>query len=131
MAILLLAFAVLAAGCGRQNDRSAVGEVTDAFFAALGSGDGDRACEQLSPETRAALEQEEKSDCRDAVTKLDLSPGSVAGVEVDVVSATVALSSGESVFLDQTAEGWRLSAVGCKPLGGTRADGPYDCELED
>jgi hypothetical protein len=129
--ILVLALAVLASGCGRQDDRATVGEVTDTFFAAVGSGDGDKACDQLSPETRSALEQQEKSDCRDAVTKLDLSPGSVAHVDVDVVSAMVALSSGESAFLDQTNEGWRLSAVGCKPLGGERADGPYDCELED
>jgi hypothetical protein len=129
--ILLLAFGLLMSGCGRANDRAAVGDVTDTFFAALGSGDGDQACDQLSPETRSALEQQEKSDCRDAVTELDLSAGSVDRVDVDVVSATVELSSGESAFLDQTAEGWRLSAVGCKPLSGERADGPYDCELED
>jgi hypothetical protein len=127
MTIVVLALALAATGCGRAHDRAAVGEVTDTFFAALGSGDGDRACEQLTPDTRAELESEEKSDCRDAVTKLDLAPGSVARVEVDVVSATVELSNGESAFLDQDREGWRLSAVGCK----ARGERPYDCELED
>jgi hypothetical protein len=129
--IALVALALAATGCGRGSDRAAVGEVTDTFFAALGDGDGDRACEQLSPETRAALEQEEQADCRDAVTKLDLSAGSVGRVEVEIASAMVELSSGESAFLDQTKQGWRLSAAGCRPRGGERADGPYDCELED
>jgi hypothetical protein len=131
MTITVLAVALTVSGCGRGADRATVGKVTDTFFAALGSGDGDRACEQLGPETRSALEQQEKSDCRDAVTKLQLDAGSVTRVEVDVVNATVELSSGESAFLDKGQEGWRLSAVGCKPLGGQRADGPYDCELED
>jgi hypothetical protein len=131
MTIALLGVALAVAGCGRGNDRATVGEVTDTFFAALGSGDGDRACEQLTPATRAQLEQEEKSDCRDAVTKVQLDAGSVTRVEVDVLSATVELSNGESAFLDQGDQGWRLAAVGCKPLGGERADGPYDCELED
>jgi hypothetical protein len=127
----VLALALAATGCGRADDRATVGEVTNTFFAALGSGDGDRACQELTPDTRAQLESEEQSDCRDAVTKLDLAAGSVDRVEVDVLSAVVELSSGESAFLDQSDEGWRLSAVGCKPRGGERAEGPYDCELED
>jgi hypothetical protein len=129
--VFVLVLAIGVGGCGRADDRAAVSKVTDTFFAALGSSDGAQACDQLSPETRAQLEKEEKSACRDAVTKVQLSPGSVDRVEVDVLSATVELSSGESAFLDKGAEGWRLSAVGCKPLGGERADGPYDCELED
>jgi hypothetical protein len=129
--IVLVVLALVAGGCGRADDRATVGTVTDTFFSALGSGDSDKACEQLSPDTRTQLESEEKSDCRDAVTKLELEPGSVVKVEVDVQSAAVELSSGETAFLDQLQEGWRLSAVGCKPYSGARADGPYDCELED
>jgi hypothetical protein len=42
----------------------------------------------------------------------------------------VTLSSGETAFLDQGHEGWRLSAIGCEPENGKPADRPYDCELE-
>jgi hypothetical protein len=47
-----------------------------------------------------------------------------------MLNAMVELSSGETAFLDQGEEGWRLSAIGCKPEGGKPADRPYDCELE-
>lgn len=126
--IAVLALALILAGCGRGDDRAAVGEVTDTFFAALGSGDGDQACEQLSPPTRTALEKEEQKPCREAVTSVQVDAGSVDRVEVDVLSAMVELSNGEAAFLDKSSDGWQLSAVGCAPKGGER---PYDCELED
>jgi hypothetical protein len=65
-----------------------------------------------------------------AVTELELERGSVVRVHVYVLNAMVELSSGETAFLDEGEEGWRLSAVGCKPVGGKPADRPYDCELE-
>jgi hypothetical protein len=125
--IVLLAVVVLAvAGCGRDADRTAVRTATGDFFAAVESGDGEQACAQLNPETRSALEDQEKSACRDAVTQLDLHGSPVQGVEVYEREAVGELRSGESVFLDQEADGWRVSAAGCTPVG----DKPQDCQLE-
>jgi hypothetical protein len=127
--LLLILLALLAgtAGCGRGGDDTAVRTVTDRFFAAVDSDDGELACSQLSPETRSALEDQEKSACRDAITQLDLQSSPVEGVQVYERAAMVKLASGEAAFLDQGRKGWRLAAAGCTPVG----DGPYDCDLED
>jgi hypothetical protein len=127
-ALLLILIAVLAgaAGCGRDDDATDVRTVTDRFFAALDGDDGELACAQLNAETRSALEDQEKSACRDAITQLDLQSSRVEGVRVYERSAMVELASGEAAFLDQGDDGWRLAAAGCTPIG----DKPYDCELE-
>ena len=126
---LLLALALGVGGCGRGDDQAAVKTVGDRFAAALQSGDGEEACAQLSPDTRAELESEEKRPCREAVTELSIEGGSVRRVDVYVTSAEVEFSSGETAFVDQFEEGWKLSAVGCTPKR-IEPDGPYDCELE-
>jgi hypothetical protein len=117
------------AGCGRSGDRADVRAVTDRFFAAVESGDGEQACELLRPDTRGELESQEQRDCRDAITELQLDGGSVTAVDVFVLNAIVELSSGETAFLSDGAVGWRLSALGCRDHGNP-ADRPYDCELE-
>ena len=126
----LLATAIAGAGCGQDANAATARDVTARFLSAVGSGDGTVACEQLSPQTRAELEKEEQRECRAAVTGLRLQAGSVAHVRVYVGNAMVELSSGEAAFLEEGAEGWRLSAVGCVPHGGKPADHPYDCQLQ-
>jgi hypothetical protein len=122
----LLVLLVCASGCGGQ-DATAVRGVVDGFFAALDADDGERACAELNPETRSALEDQETSACRDAITQLDLQAARVEHIGVYNRAAIVELSNGEAAFLDQGANGWRISAAGCRPIG----DRPYDCELED
>jgi hypothetical protein len=130
---IVLALAVIAAllsGCGPDADQATARAVTDRFFAALGAGDGEQACAQLTPDTRAELESQEGKPCREAITGLGLEGAPVARVDVYIVDATVELSNGDAAFLDQGQEGWRLSAAGCKDEGKP-ADRPYDCDLED
>ena len=131
-AIGLTAAVILLLGlsaCGRSGAREDVRAVTERFFAAVESGDGDTACEQLSPDTRAELESQEQTECREAITKLQLEGGTVSSLDVFALNAVVELSSGESAYVDDGAEGWRLSAIGCKPQEKP-ADRPADCELE-
>lgn len=127
--IAVLALLVGLAGCGREGARADARAVAERFFAAVESGDGDTACEQLSPDTRAELESQEQADCREAITKLQLEGGTVSSLDVFVMNAVVELSSGETAYLDDGAEGWRLSAIGCKPQEKP-VDRPADCELE-
>jgi hypothetical protein len=122
--------AVLLGGCGPDADRDAARAVTDRFFAALGSGDGEQACAQLSPDTRAEVESQEQKPCREAITGLGLEGAAVARVNVYIVSAMAELANGDAAFLDHGQEGWRLSAVGCKDEGKP-ADRPFDCDVED
>jgi hypothetical protein len=128
--VVILVMALGLAGCARDGDRTTVTSVADTFFAALGAGDGARACEQLSPGTRAELESQEQAACREAITTLDLEGGSVVRANVYVLNAMVELSNGEAAFLDQGEEGWRIDAAGCAPLAKP-ADRPFDCELKD
>jgi hypothetical protein len=63
MTVLILV--VAAAGCGRTDDETTARTVTDDFLAAVESGDGEQACAQLSPDTRAGLEKQEQRPCRE------------------------------------------------------------------
>jgi hypothetical protein len=125
-----LVLAAMAGGCGRDGDRDDVQAVTDRFYAALEAGDGETACAQLSTDTRTELESQEQEACAEAVGSLEVEGGDLTGVQVYVTNAKADLASGESAFLSYTEDGWRLSAVGCQPVGGKPADRPYDCELE-
>jgi len=130
-AIALLAVACTSAGCGAAADADDVRAVSERFATAVGAQDGERACAQLSPQTRAQLEEEEQRQCREAITGVRLEPGSVTRVRVYLLNAMVELSNGEAEFLEQGQEGWRLSAVGCTPQKDKPRDHPYDCQVED
>jgi hypothetical protein len=130
MGAAVLAVALSTAGCARDGDGATVRSVTDTFFAAVAAGDGARACEQLSPDTRAALESQEKAACRDAVTELKIDRGAAVHANVYILNAVVELSNGDAVFLDQGEQGWRIDAVGCTP-SAKPVDRPFECELED
>ena len=126
----LLLLCLGATGCGRGGDRAQATRVAERFFSAVGSGDGATACAQLSADTRKALEEEEGKPCREAIGGLSIDAGSPAKVALYLTNAKADLDNGESAFLSQTADGWRLSAVGCKPGDGPPTDAPMDCELE-
>ena len=126
----LLLLCLGATGCGRTADREQATEVAERFFSAVGSGDGATACAQLSADTRKALEDDEQKPCREAIGGLSIEAGTPTKLELYLTNAKADLDNGESAFLSQTTEGWRLSAVGCKPGDGPPADAPMDCELE-
>jgi hypothetical protein len=129
--IVLLAIACGGAGCGGGTDVAEVRTVSESFWAAVEAQDGERACAQLTPQTRAQLEEQEQHQCREAITGVRLEPGSVTGVQVYMLNAIVELSNGEAEFLEQGKEGWRLSAVGCTPRKDKPVDHPYECQVED
>jgi len=125
----VLAVAVLAGlagGCGTDPSSAHARRAVQTFYAALERHDGAGACEELSDDTRSSLETSEKKPCDQAVFSLGLSPSSIAAVHVYVTSAEATLTRGEAVFLDQTPQGWKISAIGCKP----QHERPYDCELQ-
>jgi hypothetical protein len=129
-AIVLVAMTLGIAGCARDGDQATVRSVADTFFGALGSGDGARACDQLTPNTRAELESQEQSACREAITTIEIDRGTVVRANVYVLSAMAELSNGQAAFLEQGEQGWRIAAVGCR-RPDKPADRPFDCELED
>ena len=125
----LVVFAVASAGCGTGRDERSIGAVTDRFYEALRAHAGTRACNQLSKGASDALESASGQACEQAITDLTLPGVGAARSAVYEDSGRVEVagaSRGETVFLDRTSRGWRISAAGCRPQG----DGPYDCELE-
>jgi hypothetical protein len=125
--VALSALALALGGCGRGGDRQAVRTVVDGFYAAVQEHHGDRACALLSADTRKALEQQESKPCGQAVEQLHLEGGRPGAVHVVSTEASMQLVGGDTVFLGDTAQGWRISAAGCQLQG----DKPADCQVQD
>jgi hypothetical protein len=124
--LLLAGIAALgAAGCGTSADRDAARGAAQRLYAAVARHDGATACAQMSPDLRAQLVKDQSEPhCAKAVLKLTLHDGPPAAVQVYADNAEVQLGGGDTVFLGDTREGWRVEALGCRPQG----KGPYDCE---
>jgi hypothetical protein len=129
-AIVAACLIVLAiAGCGTGDRKDDAAAVAERFHAALESGDGSSACDQLSEETTSKLEQQEGKPCEEAILSLKIPKGGAAAVErVEITSAYIGLAEGSADFLDEGPDGWKISAAGCEPTSST--DQPYECELE-
>jgi predicted amino acid racemase len=127
-ASLVVVMAALMSGCGGGADDKNATRVAERFYAAVAAKDGARACAQLEQSAREALEHEEEMPCRKAVLSLKLSGAKADSATVWVTSAQVRLRRGDTVFLDETAAGWRVAAAGCKPQPGEEE--PYQCEVE-
>lgn len=124
-AALLLIVAGLA-GCGVSGDEAEVRDVTKRFYTAIREDDGAAACELLSADTAKAIESQSGQGCDDAITRLQLEGGEVEAAIVYVTNAKVELSGGESAFLGEEPDGWKLTALACKPMPGM----PFECEVE-
>jgi len=127
--VIACAAVALVGGCGSQREQDA-SRVAKRFYSAVAAKDGAAACSQLSEDAVAKLESEEKASCPDAVLELDLGlpAGQERSTDVYLTSAKVDLAGGDSVFLDQTGDGWRISAAGCQPQPGEEK--PDECEVE-
>jgi hypothetical protein len=127
--VALTLVAAGASGCGQSSNRDTVRTTTERFLAAYKAGQGKTACVALSKDTIKELESQEMKSCPDAIGQVKIDGGAVKSIEVTVTNAKVDLSSGETVFLSEQSNGWRISALGCKPQG-ERTNTPFDCELQ-
>ena len=73
-----------------------------------------------------ALVEDEGASCEDAIGDLPVGGGDVTSVEVWGGEAQVRLAD-DTLFLTETAAGWRVTAAACRPQGATL---PYECEVE-
>jgi hypothetical protein len=128
MTVVLAAVAL--GGCGQSTNRKDVRAVTDRFSAAVASQDGAQACAQLSEDTLKQLEQEEKSACAQAVGSVGLTSARITRVQVYETNAKVDFANGASAFLEDTADGWKLSALGCRPTQGDPREHPLGCAVK-
>ncbi|MEP6649530.1 MAG: hypothetical protein ABJA74_06390 [Lapillicoccus sp.] len=124
--VLAVATGLLAvAGCTGPGAEQA-GQVAESFER-LAPDDAAQACDLLAGHTREAVEKSAKRDCAEALGDEDLpDPSSVTSVEVYGHDALVHLGD-DTVFLARFAEGWKVTAAGCRP--GSSADEPFDCDV--
>ena len=80
-------------------------------------------CDLLAPATREAFEQ--SAPCTDAVGQLAFQGGNVHAVQVWGGGAQAKVG-GDTVFLTETKDGWKVTAALCQPRG----EAPYDCEVD-
>jgi hypothetical protein len=115
-------------GCGQDADRQAVRTTTQRFLVAYAAHENATACQALSADAVKELESQESAPCRQSIGKVQLAGGSIAKVELTVTNAKVDLAGGDSVFLSEQADGWKITALGCH-ASEKPADQPFDCEL--
>jgi len=111
-----------AAGCNAAGEPTVTATATT-FAGALSRHDGAGACALLTDDARRSTESFDR-DCASQLATLP-DPGAVQQVEVWGDTAQVHLT-GDTVFLLEFPDGWRVSAAGCTPQG----DAPYDCEVQ-
>lgn len=121
------AVAVLCACGAPQARQDGAVRAGRAFEDALAAGAYGAACELLAPESREQLEEDGKQPCARALPSQGLPRGGgAARVDVHGRQALLRLD-GETLFLSQFDDGWRVTAAGCVPEGG---DEPYRCALK-
>ncbi|GHE75779.1 hypothetical protein [Streptomyces vinaceus] len=117
----------LLTGCGAPSGRvDGARTAGEGFERSLAAGDRAAACRLLAPRTRGELEQEEEKACPDALGAQELPrTGPVRATEVYGRQAMLRLV-GDTLFLSQFDDGWKIVAAGCTPQG----DRPYQCVLK-
>lgn len=121
--LLSVIVACAVTGCADRR-AGAVEEVALSFSADVAAGDAGAACLLLAPATRERVER--AGSCPTALA----ASRSVGGARVlsSQVWGNEALArmAGDTLFLIETGQGWRVAAAGCQ----ARGEAPYDCELE-
>jgi hypothetical protein len=119
-----LAGASLLAGCG-SSASGAKAAATD-FYDAVDASDSAAACALLAPATLRELEQTEHAACEEALLRVQLPEiGAIKQTERFGRQAAVYFD-GDTAFLAEYRDGWRVVAVGCEPRDGL----PYDCVVK-
>ena len=120
-----MAVTASAAGCAGGSGAAAV-EVARGFHAAVARQDGAAACGLLAPQTRSELEQSAQRPCPVAVLETEVpQAGGVRASSMFGSQAQVRLE-GDTVFLAEFPDGWRVVAASCTP----RPPLPYDCRIK-
>ena len=120
---LTVVLAVTACSGGRDAEVSAAAED---FFTAVADGDGDAACQLLTPATRSELETSTGAPCAEAVLDEVNTADASPAVAVYGDAARVRVGN-QTAFLVLVEGGWRVTAAGC--TAPPTENVPYDCTV--
>lgn len=123
--VAALAGLCVVTSCASSQDADA-SEVARRFYAAVQDGDGQVACEMLSPAARTELERSSGQACAEAIVDEDLNRA--VDVESAQVYGTMAIvhADEDTVFLGRFPSGWQITGVGCRL---THQLDQYDCSV--
>jgi hypothetical protein len=124
--IVLVSVSVAAGGCGSQTVDS-VSSRADHFYAAIKAEDAASACDDLAPEAREALEQQEGMACDEAILDQNLPDAVQHGTPTVYGSMAQVAYHDETVFLSRYDGRWLVTAVGCPPVSDDR---PHECTIK-
>jgi hypothetical protein len=124
--IVLVAVSLAAGGCGSQAADS-VSNRADHFYAAIKAEDAASACDDLAPEAREALEEQEGKPCDDVILDQSLPDAVQHGTSKVYGSMAQVVYQDETVFLSRYDGRWLVTAVGCPPVSDDR---PHECTIK-
>ncbi|MFF4173330.1 hypothetical protein [Streptomyces sp. NPDC001744] len=127
--LVAVAAAVLLLGaCGASPARrDGASRAALSFEESLASGAYGTACGLLAPDSREQLEEDGSRSCERALAERKLPRGrTVRSVDVYGRQALLRMD-GETLFLSQFDDGWRVTAAGCVP---EKDDSPHHCALK-
>lgn len=116
LALAALASAGALTGCVTSTERSEVQSVATEFVTAVQAGDGQQACELLTPEAEDSVSGATDVPCATAVLTLEQDGAQLHGTQIWGDAAQVKLGT-DTVFLRRLAAGWQVQAAGCRPRG--------------
>lgn len=87
------------------------------FYAAASDHQGALACGWLSADARQRSRRTSRRRVDVRSSRLQLSGRRARRVELSSTNAAVALRGGDTMYLQETADGWRISAAGCRRPG--------------
>ncbi|GLV92779.1 hypothetical protein Slala04_42330 [Streptomyces lavendulae subsp. lavendulae] len=127
VALTVAAAVVVLGGCGASAPRrDGARMAATAFEETLARADYVAACALLAPQTRQQLEQDSDKPCGSALADEELPVADpVRTTQVYGRQALLRLE-GDTLFLSQFDDGWKIVAAGCEPVSGE----PYRCALK-
>lgn len=125
VAFLIITTGFAIAGCG-STAPTAVSGVTERFYAAVASGNGEAACALLAPPTIDEVEQSGQASCSSAILDEDV-PQAAEVLELQRYGdEAIVRLRGDTAFLAEFDDGWKVVAVACI----SRGELPYDCKVK-
>jgi hypothetical protein len=125
LALALLAFAGVLAGCTSSTERSEVQSVAADFVSAVEDRNGPAACALLTPEAEKSASGATDVPCATAVLTIRENGSQLHGTQIWGDAAQVKLGS-DTVFLRRLPAGWQVRTAGCQ----SRPGAAYDCEIQ-
>jgi hypothetical protein len=107
-------------------DVDAAAVVAETFATRVTAGNGQAACDLLSPAAAQSVAEQAGEPCPQAITGMPLRVSSTVDHVAAFGRSAQAHYADSVVFLSRFDEGWRIFAVGCRP----EPNRPYECAVQ-